>query len=326
MRDAFDKFAEHEIGLYAISYDDQETLAEFRDKQSIPYPLLSDIDSAVIQKFGIVNNQVTKNDAILYGIPYPGVYVTDENGVVVTKFFHDSYKKRDSAELYIDAALGRLVLDNNAPQATGGDQGIKLTVAIHGGKGTIRQGVIRHLVVRFELPEGLHIYGPPVPEGMITTEVQIDGPEGFRLMPPEFPATEKLTLPDIAELNVWHGTVDLIYPFYATGELASECRPLDTPSVDINVLVRYQACTDSECLLPRTETFSLPLDLDVIDIPDIEIHRGHGQRPGNYDGTPALKRLLARKIKQNPQGVPLFIGKNLWMQLKALGRKLFGRD
>ena len=245
---------------------------------------------------------MTKNDAILYGIPYPGVYVTDENGVVVTKFFHDSYKKRDSAELYIDAALGRLVLDNNAPQATGGDQGIKLTVAIHGGKGTIRQGVIRHLVVRFELPEGLHIYGPPVPEGMITTEVQIDGPEGFRLMPPEFPATEKLTLPDIAELNVWHGTVDLIYPFYATGELASEC------------------------LLPRTETFSLPLDLDVIDIPDIEIHRGHGQRPGNYDGTPALKRLLARKIKQNPQGVPLFIGKNLWLQLKALGRKLFGRD
>ena len=76
-------------------------------------------------------------------------------------------------------------------------------------------------------------------------------------MPPELPATEKLILPDIAELNVWHGTVDLIYPFYATGELASECRPLDVPSVEINVLVRYQACTDSECLLPKTESFSL---------------------------------------------------------------------
>ena len=261
---------------------------------------------------------------MLYGIPYPGVYVTDEEGVVVAKFFHDSYKKRDSADLYIDAALGRLTLDDDAPQATGGDADIKLTVAIHGGKGTIRQGVIRHLVVRFELPDGLHIYGPPVPEGMIATEVQIDGPEGFRLMPPELPATEKLTLPDIAELNVWHGTVDLIYPFYATGELASECRPLDTPSVDIKVLVRYQACTDTECLLPRTETFTLSLDLDVIDIPDIEIHRGHGQRAGNYDGTPALKRLVTRKIKENPQGAPVFIGKSLWLQLKALGRKLFG--
>lgn len=320
-----DKFRGHDIALYAISYDDQETLAEFADKQGISYPLLSDIDSAVIRKFGILNEQVTKNDAMLYGIPYPGVYVTDETGVVVAKFFHDSYKKRDSAELYIDAALGRLDLDGDAPQATGGDEDVKLTVAIHGGKGTIRQGVIRHLVVRFELPEGLHIYGPPVPDGMIATEVQIDGPEGFRLMPPELPPTEKLTLPDIAELNVWHGSVDLIYPFYATGELASECRPLDTPSVDINVLVRYQACTDSECLLPKSETFTLSLDLDVIDIPDIEIHRGHGQRAGNYDGTAALKRLVARKVKQNPQGLPLFIGKSLWLQLKSLGRKLFSR-
>ena len=218
--------------------------------------------------------------------------------MVVAKFFHDSYKKRDSAELYIDAALGRLTLDDDAPQASGGDD-VKVTVAVHGGRGTIRQGVIRHLVVRFELPDGLHIYGPPVPEGMIATDVQIEGPEGFRVMPPELPETEKLILPDIAELNVWHGTVDLVYPFYATGELASECRPLDVPSVEINVLVRYQACTDSECLLPKTESFSLTLELDVIDIPDIDIHRGHGQRQGNYDGTPALKRVLARKSKPN---------------------------
>ena len=261
---------------------------------------------------------------MLYGIPYPGVFVTDEQGTVVAKFFHDSYKKRDSAELYIDAALGTLTLDDSAPHTSGGDDEVKLTVAVHGGKGTIRQGVIRHLVVRFELPEGLHIYGPPVPDGMIATEVQIEGPEGFVVMPPELPPTEKLTLPDIAELNVWHGTVDLIYPFYATGELASECRPLDIPSVEIKVMVRYQACTDSECLLPKSETFSLDLALDVIDIPAIDIHRGHGQREGNYDGTPALKRLLARKIRQNPKGVPLFIGKSLWLQLKALLRKPSG--
>jgi len=286
--------------------------------------LLSDTDSAVIRQFGILNDQVTRNDALLYGIPYPGVYVTDEDGTVVAKFFHDSYKKRDSAELYIDAALGRLTLDDSAPQARGSDEDIRLTVAIHGGRGTIRQGVIRNLVVRFELPDGLHIYGPPVPEGMIATDVQIKGPEGFRVMPPELPPTEKLILPDIAELNVWHGTVDFIYPCYATGELVSECRPLDVQSVDIDVTVRYQACTDSECLLPKTETFSLTLELDVIDVPDIDLHRGHGQRVGNYDGTPALRRLLARKIKENPQGAPLFIGKNIWLQLKALRRKLFG--
>ena len=265
---------------------------------------------------------MSQKDAFLHGIPYPGVYVTDEDGRVVTKFFHDSYKKRDSPELYLDAALGQLSLNDSAPQVSGGDEDIKLTVAVHGGRGTIRQGVIRNLVVRFELPSGLHIYGPPVPEGMIATEVQISGPQGFRVMMPELPPTEKLTLADIAELNVWHGTVDLIYPFYATGELASECRPLDAPSVEINILVRYQACTSSECLLPKTDTFSLILELDVIDIPDISIHRGHGQRPGRYDGTPALRRLLARKARQNPVGLLLFFVKNLWLRLQALTRKL----
>jgi hypothetical protein len=323
LRDAYEKFKDENISLYAISYDDQETLTEFGEKQGISYPLLSDIDSAVIRQFGILNDQVTENDSLLYGIPYPGVYVTDEDGVVVAKFFHDSYKKRDSAELYLDAALGKLTLDVDAPQASSDDEDIKLTVAVHGGKGTIRQGVIRNLVVRFELPEGLHIYGEPVPEGMIATDVQIDGPDGFRVMEAELPATEKLSLPEIAELNVWHGTVDLVYPFYATGELVSECRPLDVPSVDIDIKVRYQACTNRECLLPKTENFTLTLDLDVIDIPDIELHRGHGQRQGNYDGTPAVRRLLARKAKQNPQGVPAFIGKSLWLQLKALGRRLF---
>ena len=298
---------------------------EFGEKQGIPYPLLSDIDSKVIKQFGILNEQVTKNDALLSGIPYPGVYVTDEAGTVVAKFFHDSYKKRDSPELYIDAAIGRLNLDENAPQVTGSNQEINLTVAVHGGKGTVRQGVVRHLVVRFEVPDGLHIYGPRVPDGMIATTVTIEGPEGFVVMSPELPATEKLTLPGIAELNVWHGKVDLVYPFYATGELASECRPLDQSSIDIRVSVRYQACTGQECLLPRTETLTLSLDLDVIDIPAIDMHKGHGQREGNYDGTYALKRLLARKIKQNPLGLPIFLGKNIWLQMGALLRKLYAR-
>ncbi|HAJ30690.1 MAG TPA: peroxiredoxin [Gammaproteobacteria bacterium] len=307
--------------MYAISYDDPETLAEFAEKQGVHFPLLSDIDSKVIRQFGILNEQVTRNDALLYGIPYPGVYVTNETGTVVAKFFHDSYKKRESPEFYIDAALGRLSLDEKAPQVSGGDQDINLTIAVHGGNGTVRQGIVRHLVVRFELPEGLHIYGPPVPEGMIATQVTIQGPEGLALMSPELPATEKLTLPGVAELNVWHGTVDLTYPFYATGELASECRPLDVPSIDIKVTVRYQACTDRECLLPKTESFTLSLDLDVIDIPAIDLHKGHGQREGNYDGAPALKRLLGRKIKQNPLGLPIFLIKSLWLQMGALLRK-----
>ena len=106
-----------------ISYDDQG----IRDKQGIPFPLLSDLDSEVIRRYGGLNTQIEPEDGFFYGIPYPGVLVTDGDGTVVAKFFHDTYKKRDSAEVIIDAALGRVQVAEDAPRPRGsarrGDQG-----------------------------------------------------------------------------------------------------------------------------------------------------------------------------------------------------------
>jgi hypothetical protein len=300
-------------------------LREFTEKQSIPYPLLSDVDSEVIDLYRIRNTQVQGGDAFLDGIPFPGVYVTDADGVVVAKFFHDSYKKRDSPELYIDAALGRATLAENAPSEAGGDDDVQLTVALHGGRGTIRQGIRRHVVVRFELGEGLHVYGEPVPEGMIPSSVTVTGPPGLVVEDPILPPTTPLRLESMGvELQVWSGTVDLAVPVYAVGELASETRPLDTDTIEIEVAVRYQACTDDTCLLPRTETFTLSVPLDVVDIPAIALHQGHGQREGAYDGTPHLRRLFLRKVKASPLGFLRFVGKSIRLELAARKRKRGG--
>src|SRR5678815_1244269 len=138
MRDAYPKFQAAGIELYAISYDDQQALAAFADQQHIPYRLLSDVDSQVIRRYGILNDQVGREDAFLTGIPYPGVYVTDERGIVVAKFFHDTYKKRSSPETLIDAALGRIVVSDDAPSVGGGDEEVRISVMAHGGHGTIR--------------------------------------------------------------------------------------------------------------------------------------------------------------------------------------------
>lgn len=321
MRDSYARFEAHGIKLYAVSYDDQKTLREFSDKQHIPYTLLSDIDSEVIRRYGILNTEISEDDALLVGIPFPGVYVADESGKVVSKFFHDTYKKRDSPETLIDAALGRIVLAEDTPRAGGGDDEVRITAAIHGGKGSIRQGILRKVVVRFELADGLHIYGEPVPEGMVSTRVSVSGPPGLTVLEPELPATETLHLEAMnIDLQVWSGTVDIAVPFYPRGELVSETRPLDADSAQIEIKVRYQACTDNECLLPRTETFSLDLPMDVIDIPALGMHMGHGQREGNYDARPGLRRLLWRKIRRNPLGFFKFILKSVRLELAARKR------
>ena len=69
MRNAFDKFEAAEIKVYAISYDDQEVLSEYAEKQEIPFPLLSDLDSEVIRRYGILNEQIGPDDGFYYGIP-----------------------------------------------------------------------------------------------------------------------------------------------------------------------------------------------------------------------------------------------------------------
>ncbi|MEM9177251.1 MAG: protein-disulfide reductase DsbD domain-containing protein [Myxococcota bacterium] len=178
-----------------------------------------------------------------------------------------------------------------------------MKVALRGGKGTIRQGIVRHAIARFELADGFHLYGEPVPEGMIPTQVQVSGPPGLVVHDPVLPPTAPLRLASMGvELQVWSGSFDIEIPFHAVGELVSECRPLDRDAVPIEVHVRYQACNDETCLLPKTETFRFDVPLDVVDIPKLGMHRGHGQREGNFDATPHLKRLLKRKFKESPLG------------------------
>jgi len=300
-------------------------LREFAQKQDIPYPLLSDVDSEVIRRFGILNDQVGRDAAFLFGIPYPGVYVTDEQGVVIAKSFHDTYKKRDSPELLIDAALGRITLDEEAPAAHGGDDTVRITAAVHGGRGTIRQGIRRQLVVRCELGDGMHLYGEPVPEGMVPVTVSVSGPPGLVIEEPVAPPTETLRLESMGmELPVWHGTVDWVVPFYPVGELASETRPLDADSAALEVEVRYQACNDSVCYPPRTEKLGLQVDLDVIDVPRLGLHTGHGQREGNFRAGPHMVRLILRKLRQNPLGLPRLMWTNLRLARAARARRRRG--
>ncbi len=100
-------FEDARIRVYSISYDTQEQLPAFANQYEVTYDLLSDTDSAVIRELGILNTLISPDDPRrgAYGVPFPGVYVTDENGVVTEKFFHRHYATRESAGAIRDSAL-----------------------------------------------------------------------------------------------------------------------------------------------------------------------------------------------------------------------------
>ena len=100
------------LGLAAISYDSREILADFARRQGITFPLLSDVGSATITRYGILNTVAEealgpngKDPALLAdlrvyatvgeaserlrGIPFPGTFVVDRRGRVTSRFFED---------------------------------------------------------------------------------------------------------------------------------------------------------------------------------------------------------------------------------------------
>lgn len=87
--------------MVAISYDTIEILKRYSDKNEIAYLMLSDEGSKLIDGFGIRNKAMDgkkfgKND--LTGIPFPGTYVLDNDGVILGKLFLERYQERHGNE------------------------------------------------------------------------------------------------------------------------------------------------------------------------------------------------------------------------------------
>jgi peroxiredoxin len=256
LQEAMPRLAEAGIKLYAISYDDLGALEDFAANHGITFDLLSDAGSTVIKQFGILNHHVTDDQVPFHGIPFPGTYLVDQDGTVMAKSFHASLTQRVGADGLIDAALGEILLRPDEPSAgQTDDSGIEFSVVYHGGP--IRHGALRPLVIRVDLPDGLHIYGEPVPAGMVATSFTLVEPGGLRHHPVEAPPTAPLDLPGVGELQVWSGRVDFVMPIWATDDVTSLVREGGPDQITIEIDVAYQACDDRACRLPRTERLAV---------------------------------------------------------------------
>ena len=322
MRDAHDKLSKANVEVVVVSRDDQEALETYRKAESFPFMMLSDEKSETIEDYGVLNTLITRSDAFFYGIPFPGIFLSDPRGQVIGKFFHDSYKKRDSAENLIDLATGLITLDESAPCVRDtGDDAVQFQVFVHGGNGSIRQGVRRKLVIRATLQEGYHLYDEPVPTGMVAMSIDVIGPPGLVFEDLDKPATEELKLESVsATLNVWSGRVDFVLRFYGVGELVSEVRPLDQQEVILSVNIKYQICDADQCLLPTSNYLKLKVPLEVVEVPNLGIHTGHGQKEGSFDAMPHMKRLIVRSLRDSPLRFLIFVLKTFKNNAKAFFR------
>ena len=89
------------IQIVGISYDSVKVLSGFSDKRKIQFPLLSDPDSKTIRAYGILNEEAKGRTK---GIPHPGTFLIDREGIIRAKLFRDGYRQRHSTDELLEAA------------------------------------------------------------------------------------------------------------------------------------------------------------------------------------------------------------------------------
>jgi hypothetical protein len=238
--------------------------------------MLSDPDSEVISAFGILNTLIAEDDHPWFGIPFPGIYVTDGQGVISEKFFESNLALRPGIDQLARAVRGEAVdLQTTAPLSS-----VEYTVRFDDAP--TPPGVLRELVVTLRVPEGQHLYGQPVPVGMVATHVEIDAGDNLIVRDTIAPPTRSLVLAGTGEtLQVYDGDVTLRVPITHSGPLVSpDGRGTDEPTQVVG-RVRWQSCDDNVCNLPESTSFAFAMptgqmtQLHLSDVADDEMDSMH---------------------------------------------------
>jgi peroxiredoxin Q/BCP len=89
------------VQIVGISYDDPKALKTASERMKITFPMLSDPESKTIEAYHI-RNEAAKGKAV--GVPHPGTFILDRQGVIRAKLFLEGYRERHTTDALITAA------------------------------------------------------------------------------------------------------------------------------------------------------------------------------------------------------------------------------
>jgi hypothetical protein len=243
---SLDQLKKQGLGVVAISYDSPAVLENFANRQHITFPMLSDPASKIIRAYGILNEGVAASEPT-FGIPYPGTYIVDPQGKVLSKYFEDDYKERVSPSNILVRTFGRL-----AEGARGEAQNKHLRLASSASTEVARPGHRVALILDIDLQPNMHVYAPGV-QGYIPIDWNLDLGTAVKRHPFEYPVSEMLHLDAINEtVPVYRNRVHLERE--VTFGQENDLKPSISANGELVLKgsFRYQACDDRECFLPQT--------------------------------------------------------------------------
>jgi peroxiredoxin len=240
-------FAAKGINVAAVSYDSPDVLAEFSKRKSITYPLLSDSSSKLIDAFGIRNVEATGAQA---GIPVPGYFLIDKQGVIEKRFFEDGYINRLTANNVYQNIFGDVALPQ--PVRTLPSPHVVLTTMQSDKE--VTPGELVRLVVTIIPDRDTHVYARGAEKDhYIVASLTLDPSNLYSVRPTAYPKPEMMHFPESNETEpVYTGRTDLDTSVAAVVNKETLAIFAKDPSLHITGNLEYQACTSRVCF-PRVK-------------------------------------------------------------------------
>lgn len=254
----YDDIRRQGLGLVSITYDAPATLKKFADSRGITFPLIADPGSVIIRRYGLLNDTVDPKSSA-YGIPHPGTFILDRQGVVTARFFENAYQERYTASTIL-ATLGATPAGAAVSSTT---SHLAMTATISDAEAA--PGHRLTIVAEVTPGRAMHLYAPGKHDYQVV-RLTIDPQPWLRAHDTEYPASEIYHFKPLDErVEVYSKPFRLQrdVTLLATPEMQKLLGSM--PSATITGALEYQACDDTVCYNPARVPIRFTVTLKALD-------------------------------------------------------------
>jgi len=247
------------IGLAAVSYDPVPVLADFSKRRGITFPLLSDPGSATIKRYGILNTTVPESNPQTYGIPFPGTFMVNPQGIVTSRFFEEAYQERST----VGSMLARLGNNIDVPATKVSSPQIEITS--FATDSTVAAGTHFSLVLDVRPAPGVHVYAPGV-TGYKPIALSIQSQPGIVIRGAQYPQSEDYHFKPLNEhVQVFQRPFRIVQDVAIDASAQGQAALKDMAALTIKGVLNYQACDDKVCFTPQSVPLAWTVTLRQLD-------------------------------------------------------------
>jgi peroxiredoxin len=271
------------LGVAAISYDPQETHATFARQRGITFPLLADVGSATIRRYGLLNpvpemaTGADKDDPAvkalvqrfvsvggtvatrMMGIALPGTLILDRQGRVTSRSFEDSYVERTTmANLLVRAGVRQGPVEATRASTS------HLEVTSYASDSSIAAGNRFSLVLEIVPGRRMHVYAPGA-TGYKVIAFNVEPHPHLRVGDTRYPASEIYHFKPLNErVPTFQRAFTLTREVVLDGTREAQQALRGQESLRISGTLDYQACDDKVCFNPVSVPLAWTVKLNAL--------------------------------------------------------------